>query len=526
MSQHKYPFPAHLPGEPSQHQLPVVATPPPAGPPPPVAIDSWAGQIKVEWDPGAPLTPLGQAAFFIEFLKVSGVFDALVADCPLTRTSPNAPSNRDVLGTIVLSVLAGHKRYAHVTTLRADGVLPELLGIDRILSEDAVRRALAAIDEEKGIAWLRRHLDHCTEPLLGEGWILDADTTIKPLYGHQEGAVLGYNPKKPGRPSHAYHSFILANLRLVLDVDVMPGNQHAANHSAPGLWALLERVGRDRWPKMLRADKGFCSDALMTRCETEGLPYLMRLRLTKNVKRAIERLAGRRDWTDAGQGWQGIETTLKLTGWTRARRVVLLRRRIKGDSTPARPVDADQLQLSFPTTLEPGETWEHAALVTSLDDEIVSLGQLYRDRADCENAFDELKNQWGWGGFTTQDLARCRLAARIVALVYDWWNLFTRLAEPDKHLEAITSRPLLLTAIAERIRHARQTTLRIASAHGRAAWASSALAGIAAFLNGLINAAEQLTPTQRWYRILSHALRHFLEGRELRPPARIAAQAT
>jgi hypothetical protein len=128
-------------------------------------------------------------------------------------------------------------------------------------------------------------------------------------------------------------------------------------------------------------------------------------------------------------------------------------------------------------------------------------------------------------GFTTKDLARCRLAARLVALVYNWWNLFTRLAGPDKHLEAITSRPLLLTAIAERIRHARQTTLRVASSHGRAAWASSALAGIAAFLGGLVTAAEQLTPIQRWYRILSHALRHFLKGRALQPPARLPAPA-
>ena len=32
---------------------------------------------------------------------------------------------------------------------------------------------------------------------------------------------------------------------------------------------------------------------------------------------------------------------------------------------------------------------------------MLSLGQLYRDRADAENTFDELKNQWGWGGFTT-----------------------------------------------------------------------------------------------------------------------------
>jgi hypothetical protein len=63
--------------------------------------------------------------------------------------------------------------------------------------------------------------------------VLDADTTIKPLYGHQEGAVLGYNPKKPGRPSHTYHTFFL--LRLVLDVEVMAGNQHTSNHAAPGL---------------------------------------------------------------------------------------------------------------------------------------------------------------------------------------------------------------------------------------------------------------------------------------------------
>src|SRR5512145_2803655 len=196
---------AHPAGE----QPPVAQEAPPAA----VTVDSWAGQIKVEWDPQAPLTPLGQASFFIEFLKVSGVFDALVADCPLYRTSPNAPANRDVLGTLVLSVLAGHKRYAHVTALRADGVLPELLGIERILSEDAVRRALAAIEEAAGSAWLRRHLDHCS----------------KPLYGHQEGAVLGYNPKKPGRPSHTYHTFLLSQLRLVLDVEVMAGNRHTAN---------------------------------------------------------------------------------------------------------------------------------------------------------------------------------------------------------------------------------------------------------------------------------------------------------
>jgi hypothetical protein len=38
-------------------------------------------------------------------------------------------------------------------------------------------------------------------------WILDIDTTIKPLYGKQEGAEVGYNPHKPGRPSHALDTY-------------------------------------------------------------------------------------------------------------------------------------------------------------------------------------------------------------------------------------------------------------------------------------------------------------------------------
>lgn len=183
--------------------------------------------------------------------------------------------------------------------------------------------------------------------------------------------------------------------------------------------------------------------------------------------------------------------------------------------------DPGQLQLSFAEVEGNVVSWEYSALVTSLDHEILSLGQLYRDRADCENVFDELKNQWGWGGFTTQDLARCRLTARNVALIYNWWSLFVRLAEPGQHLEAITSRPLLLASIGALVKHARQTTLRVASSHGRAGWAAAALTGIALFLGRLMNAAEQLTPLERWYHILSHALRGFLKGRALRPPPRL-----
>jgi hypothetical protein len=158
-----------------------------------------------------------------------------------------------------------------------------------------------------------------------------------------------------------------------------------------------------------------------------------------------------------------------------------------------------------------------------MDSEILTRGQLYRDRADCENVFDELKNQWGWGGFTTQDMTRCRLLACSVALADNWWSLFARLADPEHHREAITSRPLLLSAIARRTQHAGQVTLTISSTHGMRDKARRAYIRIAAFLTGLRENAAQLDPLGKCYRILSEALRHFLHGRQLQPPLRVAA---
>jgi hypothetical protein len=120
----------------------------------PVVADTFAGRVHVEWDNSAPVTPFGMP-FFIEFVKQGGLFDSLVADCPLLYTSPNAPPKRDVIGTIFLSVLAGHNRYAHMTTVRCDPVNPPLLGMTHTVSEDAVRRGLDKIDEEAGETWIQ-----------------------------------------------------------------------------------------------------------------------------------------------------------------------------------------------------------------------------------------------------------------------------------------------------------------------------------------------------------------------------------
>ena len=270
------------------------------------------------------------------------------------------------LATVLLSNLADHWRYAHITALRGDGVNPALLGMSRVVSEDSVRRGLERIGLDAGAGWLQGHLDDTVRPLLSAPWILDCDTTIKPLYGHQEGPVVGYNPKKPGRPSHTYHAFVMAGTRLVLEVAVAPGDRQRSKRVAPSLWALLGRLGRKRWPRPVRGDKDWGSEANMASCERAGLDYLFKLRLTKGARRLAERVMASGAWEDAGGGWSGCVAELRLHGWSRKRRVVVLRRRLPGTVALARGTDG-QGELFWADAQPDAKVWEFTVLATSLN---------------------------------------------------------------------------------------------------------------------------------------------------------------
>lgn len=375
------------------------------------------GRFQVRWDENGSATALGQLAFFAEFLEVSGLFERWVASAPMAYTSPNAPEVRDVLGTWMLSILDGQRRYAHVTGLRGDAVAPQILGMTKIVSDESLRRGLAHLaptlkrcpEEQRAIReaqlarstdWLSAALAQSTRDALSTGWILDADTTIKLLYGHQDGAEISYNPTKPGRPSHVIHTYWIANLRLVLDAEVQNGKAHAARHSLPRLISLIKELGAEQRPRLVRADNAFGNEPVMAALEEIGQRYLSKLRQSPGVKLLIERrLWSSDDWNNVGGGYHAVETTLKLSGWSRARRVVVVRRAVKdplaAESRATEKRAKRQKSLQFADAL-PTKLWEYAVLVTNADYDLEAIGQLYRDRADCEiyQPYDLLKTHF------------------------------------------------------------------------------------------------------------------------------------
>ena len=487
-------------------------------------INTPGGVFDCRWDETAQVTANGHLAAFSQFLECGGLFERLASGCPLAYTSHNAPSVRAVLATVVAGVLEGAFRYRHLDRLPSDRVSPGLFGAGRFMSCDSVRRAVGRMDAGEALEWIRENNIRSCADLLSKGYVLDLDPTVKTVYGHQEGAEAGYNPAKPGRPSHVYHTLCCAELRLVFCVALHPGKETAGAHSLPALDDFLGRLPAGLGPSFIRGDVGFGNETVMDDCESRGVRYLFKVRRSPGIRAVWKSgLAAGARWEDAGQGWEGRETSARLEGWSKERRLVVLRRR-KTDAPGKAEAPAPPAQLllpGIPEVLPPcgkafEELYDWEVLATDLPHGVASVAQLYRDRGDCENIFDEMKNQWGWGGFTSHDFGRTAVMAALVMLVANWWNVFTRLdATGDGgHAEARGTRRALQRAVCRMTTHAGRRTLEFYTAG--AAKPRSGLSSIMRIVS-IIRTATQLAPDERWRLMLLYAFRKYDAVRRLLP---------
>jgi hypothetical protein len=405
------------------------------------------------------LTPYGGLVPWAAYMKHLGIADNLAADCPVQRTSPNAAPVYDVIQSFMLTALTEGRRFSHVERLREDPTIPELFGMESVVSDDTVRRFFKSVDPVLGAEWIARH----AKPMWGalpDRIIMDWDSTVQSKYGHQEGAEVGYNPSKPGRRSFHPLLGVVAHTRLCPAYRFRSGDTVTATQWKEAMEDAQRWLG-DREVWLNRGDLGLGHDGVMAWHEEQpGRPkFLFKLKLTRGVRAALHEVAPDHWQGPASVGaWQVAEGQIKLLGWKHPRRVVFAR----------------QLQGVVPSNKN-GEFWdrnkhEFAVYVTNLPPEYNGwqIQGLYRERADTENVFDELKNQWGFSGFCAKARATTELAARLLLMVYNFWVLFVRFIVPHKHTEAKRGRRWFLLIAARLVQSGRQKEVQVAI---RGGWA-------------------------------------------------------
>lgn len=458
-------------------------------------LPTLGGQVTVERTEEA-LTPYGGLAAWSAFVKHLGTLDRLAENYPLTRTSPNAAPVREIVHSFSLTALVEGKRFSHVNWLADDPGLAAVMGIKSVRGEDAFPRLVKPLEAEQARHWLGTAEKELYAGLPAR-FIADWDSTINTRYGHQEGAEKGYNPFKRGRPSHHPLLCVAAGTRLCLHMEWRPGD----TVSASGWQQAMERLWDHRtiqerlW--LNRGDAGFGQEAIMAWHEMSGAArpkYLFKLRLTRNIKRAIAKVP----WPL----WEGqptlgceqvAETTVQLQGWSRVRRVIVIRTMKPLNPSP---------QNEFWSTPED----EVSVYVTNLTAQEATPEQvvlLYRKRADAENVFDEIKNQWGFRGFCSQRGVVTETAARLLLLTYNLWTLFVRLlgAEPGQHVEAVRSRRQFLILAAQLVRTGRQKVWKLAVSQG---WWQTLSSCYVRLCRWLTITAPQLEKQRDFLRLLAY----------------------
>lgn len=398
-----------------------------------------------DWPPGAA------------FSNTSGSSNDSPLIAPSSAPAPTPRPCARSCNSFQLSALVEGKRFCHVRWLTDDPAIATMMGLERGRGEDALPRLARGMAAEALRQWMPRPQTELYAAL-PERFIADWDSTVNTRHGHQEDAVVGYNPHKRGRKSHHPLICVAARTRLCLHLEWRPGDTVSATDWQPAmeqLWShptIRERL----W--LNRGDVGFGQEAILAWHEVAGAPrpkYLFKLKLTSNVRRASARVPWPL-WEGAPTvGCQQLaETTVKLHGWNRERRIVLVRTLQPANPTPqAMFGDTPEDEVAvYVTNLEPGEA----------KPEQVAL--LYAQRADTENVFDELKNQWGFRGCCSQRAVVTELAARLVLLTYNLWSLFTRLTglTPGHHTEAIKSRRDFLFLAAQGVESGRQRPVKLA----------------------------------------------------------------
>ena len=315
-------------------------------------------------------------------------------------------------------LLTDARKLTHVAYLRRDPLVPELLGIRRVASQSSLSRFFQGFDSaavnlrcfrplwQWGLNRLPSHKD---------GYTLDLDSTrLLHEDGQQEGVAVGYT-KRGLKPCLHPLLAVLAEVRLVVQLWLRPGNTACGNNAGAFFLELWEQLPRHIRLRGVRADAGFCLPDLLALWEQLGVPYVVVAQLSQPIQRLL-----RADlvWTPTEvPGTEVAERQYQSLGWPHARRLVLIRHRVHdGDRRGGKQlVDV------------PG--YHFQALVTSLPPTQMSglaLWRYYNGRADCENVIKELQQGFALPSLCLRSFWATEAALSLAALTYNLTVLFQR----------------------------------------------------------------------------------------------------
>ncbi len=405
--------------------------------------------VEVSFSHGG-LTHYGGILFFNEFTRVLQLRRFLTRHLLYPRRNQRYTLSQMIMA-LVYPVILGLDRLETASFLRSNGTFQYLTGLQSYPDPQSLRRFLLQAAPE-----FREQLHRLNDRLLQQfiHWpnhrsrlILDLDSTVVTVFGRQEGAAVGYNPRYRGKRSYDPLLCLEANSSFLWDAELRRGDAGTWAGSVELLASCFLSVPSDIRELRVRADAGFGYHPVLEMLEVRPAQYAVVARMTASLKRALGGLRYER----INPRWEIAEFEHRVSGWPQSRRCIVARRLI--EETDPEP------------TLFTLERYLYRAWFTSLPLTPAGVWHFYDGRAGMETRIRELREDFALRKIPTRAFAANALYLEVVRLAYNLVTAFQRMCLPEEWQSLTLSklRHRLFWLPGELTRPQNRPTLRLAN---------------------------------------------------------------
>jgi len=417
--------------------------------------------LKVAWN-HASLTHFGGAYFLHEFIRVLQLRDFLGRHLAYRRRNSDYSVGQMLLA-LIYPIILGLDRIETASLLRANGTFQYLTGLQSFPDPQTLRRFLL-----NAPAHLREHFHRANDRLLQRfihlpdhrsRLIFDLDSTVLTVFGHQEGAEVGYNPRYRGKRSYDPLLCLETNSSFLWDVELRQGDAGTWAGSEELLACCFHSTPSDIRELRVRADAGFGYGPVLEMLEARPAAYAVVARMIPSLKRELRSLR----YEAMNSRWEIAEFEHHPHDWSHPRRCIVARRRI--EETDPEP------------TLFTLERYAYRAWHTNLPLTPVGVWHWYDGRAGMEPRIREIREDYALQKIPTRAFAANALYLEVIRLAYNLVTAFQRTCLPEEWQSLTLSklRHRLFWLPGELTRPQNRPTLRLANSHLIDMWADKIL---------------------------------------------------
>lgn len=392
----------------------------------------------------------------VGFMNKQQLYKQLKNTLTLQRSSNATWHLEDAVYLTTGGIIAGADALSSVKTVWTDPVLREIDGWESIPDDTTLARIfkecrgteisdLQKLNHQfRNQIWNKLQQLHKGSLKRRKSCWIDIDSTVKTVYGNQEGAVKGFNAKKKGAVS--YHPLLAfcAHTKEIVQGALRPGNVYTAN----GVVEFVRQVQTNFSGKriIIRGDSGFFSGKLMDLLDSSKDGYLIKVKM-KN----LDELLAKKNWRSVRNqpGYEQCRFEYACKDWSRARSFVAIRKEKSREKSD---------QLSF---YEPVE-YESFCYVQSENFNPWLAHKTYGKRATCETWIEESKNQMALAHIKTDSFIANAIIFQCAVLAYNIVRWMAALSNNRRLMrwEAKTIRCFVIRVAGRLIKGSRQLVLK------------------------------------------------------------------